>query len=236
MSFAPRQKSESRTLYLRDDELIGFGALSTKSGACSYFVEYRLGGRGTTQKRMTIGKHGALTPDEARKRAKDELGKVARGADVVQEKKEAREKLTGATFRDVVERYLTIHVERHLTGPSKPTRYWAEKRVRLLSDDMKPLLGKPIDLIERADIVATLDKVQTRSHASARVLFADVRLIFAWALERGSIKVNPMLGMKGPQPLEARDRVFSDEEIKAFWVATPAPKAGHSQACSRCCY
>jgi len=34
-------KSEGRTLYLRDDELTGFGALSTKAGACSYFVEYR---------------------------------------------------------------------------------------------------------------------------------------------------------------------------------------------------
>ena len=32
---------------------------------------------------MSIGKHGVLTPDEARKLAKEELGKVARGADVV---------------------------------------------------------------------------------------------------------------------------------------------------------
>ena len=55
------------------------------------FVEYRLGGRDTTQKRMSIGKHGALTPDEARKLAK-ELGKVARGVDVAQEQKDgARE-------------------------------------------------------------------------------------------------------------------------------------------------
>ena len=62
-----RAKSEGRTLYLRDDELTGFGSVSTKTGTCSYFVEYRLGGRETTQKRMTIGKHGVLTPDEARK-------------------------------------------------------------------------------------------------------------------------------------------------------------------------
>ncbi|MGO9543274.1 MAG: tyrosine-type recombinase/integrase [Rhodomicrobium sp.] len=214
-----KAKSEGRTLYLRDEELTGFGVLSTKVGACSYFVEYRLGGRGTTQKRMTIGKHGALTPDEARKRAKEELGKVARGADVSQEKREAREKMTGATLRDVVERYLEIHVERHLSGASKPTRYWAEKRARVLSDDMKPLLGKPIALIKREDIVAIFDKVQARSHASARVLFSDVRPIFAWALNRAAIEVNPMAGMKGPQPLDARDRVLSDAEIKAFWQA-----------------
>jgi len=209
-----KAKSEGRTLYLRDDELTGFGALSTKAGACSYFVEYRLGGRGTTQKRMTIGKHGALTPDEARKRAKEELGKVARGADVVQEKKEAREKLTGETFLDLIERYLKGH--------AKATRYWKEKRARLISDDLKALHGKPVTLIKRGEIAAVIDNVQARSQAAARLLFADIRPIFAWALDRAAIEVNPMAGMKGPQLLEARDRVLSDEEIKAFWQAASA--------------
>jgi integrase len=207
-----KARSESRTLYLRDDELTGFGALSTKAGACSYFIEYRLGGRATAQKRMTIGKHGALTPDEARKAAKEELGKVARRVDVAQEKKEAREKLASTTFRDLAERYLDIH--------AKPGRYWAEKRVRLLSlDELKPLLSRPIALIKRADIVAIIDQVHARSHASARVLFSDIRPIFAWTLDRAAIEANPMAGMRGPQPLEARDRVLSDEEIKAFWQA-----------------
>jgi integrase len=207
-----KAKSEGRTLYLRDEELTGFGALSTKAGGCSYFVEYRTGGRGKTQKRMTIGKHGALTPDEARKRAKEELGKVARGADVAQEKKDAREKLASATFRDLAERYLAMH--------AKSGRYWAEKRVRLLSlDELKPLQNRPIALIKRADVVAIIDKVKARSHASARVLFSDIRPIFAWALDRAAIEANPMAGMKGPQPLEARDRVLSDEEIKTFWKA-----------------
>ena len=209
-----KAKNEGRTLYLRDDELTGFGAISTKAGACSYFVEYRLGGRGTTQKRMTIGKHGALTPDEARKRAKDELGKVARGADVVQEKKEAREKLTGETFLNLIERYLKGH--------AKATRYWKEKRARLLCHDMKALHGKPVTLVKRGEIAAVIDKVQARSQAAARLLFADIRPIFAWALDRAAIEVNPMAGMKGPQLLEARDRVLSDEEIKAFWQATTA--------------
>ena len=55
-------------------------------------IQYRLGRRDAPTKRMTIGKHGALTPDEA---SKEELGKVARGADVALEKRAAREKLTG---------------------------------------------------------------------------------------------------------------------------------------------
>lgn len=206
-----RAKSDGRTLYLRDDELTGFGAVSTKTGACSYFVEYRLGGRGTTQKRMTIGKHGALTPDEARKRAKEELGKVARGADVVMEKREAREKLTGATLLDVIERYLAGH--------RKPTRYWKEKQARLLSDDLKALHGRPATMIKRGEIAAVIDTTQDRSRAAARLLFADIRPIFAWALDRAVIESNPMAGMKGPALSKARDRVLADEEIKALWEA-----------------
>ena len=85
-------KDEGRTLYLWDADTRGFGVLATKTGSVSYFVEYRLGGRGAKNDRMTIGKHGVLTPDEARKLAKEELGKVARGDSVAQAKKEAREK------------------------------------------------------------------------------------------------------------------------------------------------
>jgi len=208
---AAQAKAEGRTLYLWDTDMTGFGMLATKTGSASYFVEYRLAGRGSKNRRMTIGKHGVLTPDEARKLAKEELGKVARGADVVREKREAREKLTGLTLRELIERFLA--------GYAKPTRYWTEKRARLLSHDLKALHGKPATLVKRAEIAAVIDKVQARSHAAARLLFADIRPIFAWALGRAAIDVNPMAGMKGPQPLEARDRVLSDEEIKAFWQA-----------------
>ena len=137
---------------------------------------------------------------------------MADNRDVAQEKKEARAKLKSETFRDLAERYLDMH--------AKPGRYWAEKRVRLLTwDELKPLHIKPIALVKRADIVAIIDEVQACSHSTARVLFSDIRPIFAWALSRRVIEANPMLGMKGPQPLESRDRVLADEEIKALWQA-----------------
>ena len=102
---------------------------------------------------------------------------------------------------------------------NKPTRYWTEKRARLLSNDLKALHGKPVAFIKRGEIAVVIDKVQNRSHAAARLIFADIRPIFAWALDRAAIETNPLTGMKGPQPLGARDRVLSDEEIKAFWQA-----------------
>lgn len=87
-----------KTLYTWDHEVRGFGALATKSGSVSYFVEYRLGGRTAPNKRMSLGKHGVLTPDHARKLAKERLGEVAKGVDVADLRKEKRTQHEGVTF------------------------------------------------------------------------------------------------------------------------------------------
>ena len=63
---ALRQKAqaEGKSLYCFDSEMTGFGAVATKTGSCSYWIEYRLGGRGSPSRRVTIGKHGELTPGQ----------------------------------------------------------------------------------------------------------------------------------------------------------------------------
>ena len=51
-----KAKKEGKTCYLFDSEFRGFGAVATKTGSCSYFVEYRLRGAGGSPKRVTLGK------------------------------------------------------------------------------------------------------------------------------------------------------------------------------------
>ena len=99
-------KRAGRTIITWDEDLTRFGVLATASGAAAYVIQYRLGGRGVPSRRVTIGKHGALTPDQARKLASTKLGEVDRGRDVAQEKADARRKLAAGTFRDAVERYV----------------------------------------------------------------------------------------------------------------------------------
>ena len=84
---------------------------------------------------------------------------------------------------------------------------------------MKLIAMRPLATITRVQIAATIDKVQGRSGAAARHLFADVRPVFAWALDRGLIETNPMAGMKAPAASEKRKRVLTEEEVKAFWQA-----------------
>jgi hypothetical protein len=209
-----RAKGEGKTCYIFDSELKGFAVLATKTGVCNYIFEYRLKGAGGSPKRLTIGRHGALTPDEARRRAVGFAGDVSKNKDVAQEEKKARARLTGLSLRELLERFLAQH--------EKPTRYWKEKRARLFSDDLKALHGKPVTLIKRGELQAVMDKVRTRSPAAARLLYTDLRPFFTWALKREAIKVNPISLVDAPPLSEARDRVLSDEEIKAFWQAASA--------------
>jgi hypothetical protein len=59
-----------------DDKLKGFGVAVFPTGVKTYVAQYRKDG---TSHRVVIGKHGRLTPDEARREAKALLGDVAKG-------------------------------------------------------------------------------------------------------------------------------------------------------------
>jgi hypothetical protein len=70
----------------------------------SYVVKYRAGfGRGAPTRRVTLGRVGTLTPDEARALARKTLGAVASGADPAAAKALDRE---AATVRELGERFL----------------------------------------------------------------------------------------------------------------------------------
>jgi hypothetical protein len=67
-------------VFLWDDALAGFGIGAFPSGTKVYVAQFRKDGR---SRRIAIGEHGRLTPDEARSEAKKLLGSVEKGADPI---------------------------------------------------------------------------------------------------------------------------------------------------------
>ena len=63
----------------------GLGSRSPQPGGKTYIFQYKIARPGeaerTAAKRYTIGKHGKLTPDQTRKRAKELAALVAQGID-----------------------------------------------------------------------------------------------------------------------------------------------------------
>jgi len=198
---------------LWDDKLKGFGLKVTPAGAKSYLFQYRLGGRAGRTRRFSIGKHGNLTADSARKEAERLATMVRQGLDPQQEKQNTARKAIDLGFKGYVGRFVDDCLKVRWKASYKDGE-------ALLVRYAVPVIGnKPLHEIDRSDIRAVLKPV-AKKVATARNLFAVLRRLFRWAVSEGDIGVSPLAGME-PPPLPAkRDRVLSDVEVELVWRAT----------------
>jgi len=195
---------------LWDDKIAGFGLKVMPSGTKTYLFQYRLGGRAGRTRRVTIGKHGGLTPDKARKQAEDLAAIVARGDDPQQQKQDNARKAIDLAF----DGFTKTFVDDCLKVRWKTSHKDGEALLRLYAT---PVLGKkPLHEITRADIRAVLAPVRKKI-ATCRNLFAVLRRLFRWAVSEGVIDASPIMGMEPPPLPQKRDRVLSDHELKLAW-------------------
>jgi len=205
------------TLYW-DTALKGFGLKVSASGNKTYLLQYRTGGRSSSTQRYTIGRHGSpWTPSGARQEAERLLLIVANGGDPRAAEKERLRVEQDLAFAAYANRFLNEYGRRHW----RP-RTWlsAESNMRRY---VIPVLGKKtITAIARSDLVVVFDRLPATSPALPRNIFALVRKLFAWALERGDINRSPFEGYRSPPSVASRERVLSDEELAPIWAATAA--------------
>jgi integrase len=192
-----------------DHIVTGLALRVTPTGAKSWSLRYRRKSDGKRQ-RMTIGSYPAYSLAEARKEAKQLVAAVARGEDPAKAAKRPNDGKP-RTFGQLAKRYLEDYAAQKRSGK--------EDESMLRNDVLPSLEGEPLELIEAADITAILDAIIKRgAPVRANRTFATIRQVFNWGLDRGYIKMTPILRMKMPAKEESRERVLSPNEIRAFWV------------------
>jgi integrase len=110
-----------------DESLPGFGVRVQAGGRKVYVIGYRPQGA-RRFRRLTLGRHGPLTLDQARRLAKQHLGAVAAGADPVSARQTARQ---AATVARLGAEYLAhLAAVRSPAHAAKSRRMWERHVVR----------------------------------------------------------------------------------------------------------
>jgi integrase len=73
--------------------------------------------------------------------------------------------------------------------------------------------------IKRRDVVQLVDRIASRAPVQANRILAVTRKMFAWAVEQEIIESSPCVGIKPPGAVNRRDRVLSDDELRALWLS-----------------
>jgi integrase len=152
-------KPEGKDVFLWDSEIPGFGVRVKSSGVRSYVLQYRNAeGR---SRRLTIGRHGILTVEQARREARRLLAGASTGKDPSQEKVDRRK---GSTVTALCERYLCEYAL-----PHKKPRSIAEDR-RLIEKHVLPALGAlKVDAVTERDLSRLIHGLRETPYQANRV-------------------------------------------------------------------
>ncbi len=220
-----------------DRELAGFGIRVRESGAKSFIIKYRNAqGR---QRKITLGKYGALTLELARRIALGEMAKIVQGDDPVQIRQTVKHARTVTELCDIY--YDEAILGRVLyRGKAKKANTLQIDKGRI-ERHIKPLLGdKMIKNLTRREIEnfmysvrdgATATNIKTGSRGWARVRGGQgtavkaVKLlsaIFNFAIRQGWAENNPCQNIEKPAD-GRRDRFLNVDEYarlgSAFGIA-----------------
>jgi len=219
----------------------GFGIRVKPDGTKIFFYGYE---SPVTGKRrfLTLGEYPGLSLEDARIKHGDAFKKVKAGGDPLEAAHQVQEaRKAELTFDELAKEYITNNVDGQLVDGS----VYDIKRVLLAIgkngaptrlDDFKEWRSRKVPTITTEDAAKLLKNVAARAPASARNIIKAARPMFAYALARKMVQVNPFilgsvksfLSKPVQSKLEAtvKNRTLAEDEIRHLWAALPTAKAG----------
>ncbi|MBT5523060.1 MAG: integrase arm-type DNA-binding domain-containing protein, partial [Rhodospirillaceae bacterium] len=209
--------------FIWDEEMPGFGIRILMSGKKTYQIQYRHGGR---TRRNSIGMHGTVTPEEARKHARELLGRVAKGENPAEERAIHR---GSATVAEVCERFMTEYVPIHCKEST------AKEYRRSVDLFIKPVIGtRKVPDIIRSDIAKLHLDLRDKPYQANRTL-GVLSILFnqceIWGIRPDGS--NPCRHVK-KYAEKKRERFLSEEELKRLWDTLGECERDGSESRSAC--
>lgn len=200
--------TEKGQILFSDSELRGF-YLVVGSQSKTYIAQKDIRGRSV---RITIGRHGHFTPEQARKIAKEKLHLMAQGINPNVIEKETRAK--EVTLREVLETYLATR--KSLGERTKADYIWHVNKY--LSDWMDKMMSQ----IGRDEISARHIYVGgNHGHRAANHVMHILRALFNFAHVTYDIcEVNPVIYLSKTKawfPQKRRKTYIKPHQLKAWW-------------------
>lgn len=188
----------------------GMGVRVYPSGKRSFIYMFRFD---DTPRLLTIGPYPITSLHSARMEAVNAKDKILKGTDPAKVKKNTKE-----THRDA--ETVKALVDEFIEKWSKPRKRTWKEDLRILKKDVIPAFGRrKAKDIKRRDIVLLLDNIVERgAPIQANRALAVIRKMFNFAVTRSILDTSPCAAIPAPSKENCRERVLSDNEIKAFWL------------------
>jgi integrase len=196
-----------------DADLKGFGVRIEPTGIKTFIIRYRAGegGRSAPKRFLTVGRFGTLTPDEARRKARELLGAAARGDDPAGERTRAR---AASSVAELAKAFMAQHVE------TKRKLTTAASYRHVIGAYILPEIGKrKAGDITKADLARIHHKITDKPAIANRVL-AVTSSMFAWGGGHGYVPkdYNPVSKLERYRE-ERRERFLSITELQELGAA-----------------
>ena len=197
-----------------DRDLAGFGVRVYPSGKKVFVVQTRAFGR---SKRVTLGAHGEITTEIARRDATEVISRIKKGQPAVRAEPEPT---PDPTVADLAERYQREYVEMHCK-PATISHYRLMLRKHIV-----PALGERLVAdVEHKDILAfhnKLHRMPTVANRAADILVKMFNLADAWSWRPSG--TNPCRGVSRFK-VEKHERFLTREELYRLGQALRAAPA-----------
>lgn len=200
-----------------DKQVPGLRVRIGSTGAKTFILRKRIGGRVSN---MTLGRYHEtrFTLADARKKARGLLSDIESGGDPTTTLVTPRKGGKGAnTIRALWPDYKAAKASRRSIGEIE----------RIFDRYILPEIGDRLaDAVTRADVTRLIDDIAKSAPVMARGVHAQLSAFYTWAMPRlERLPANPCRDAGRPPAPKPRERVLSDDELKALWkVADKEPR------------